>query len=450
MTSAIRITQMILAFIALFSSAWILLQLAPSKPWRSTSLRVRSSLVFAIAAVDLLYAMIHVAAAVITRLPTDGSKFCSYLGPVLYFAIFSVYITIANLAHYSYYRLTRRTTDRSRLLRVYAAVWLCSATVLTIAVSVGLSLSGSEFVLTEGYCHADQNDEAGQIMVVTIQAACYFFTIFVAVYMHREARSAHSELVVVRQQSVVAGYIAITVVIGVIQTIKLLWYYSTRGHEDSFGEKAFVHAYMILNLLWPTANCVVFVVVSRQALRKEGKKAVGFNDTEPDTGQPLALEDKDSATWRQASKTTIVSRRQSLSVQLQPAINDLLPVGHHAMARQFARKIVKRSGSIGASVLIGHPAQLRKVVIGLWRDRHPGTVLPESLLLEGEDENVSDFTSASDEDGADDSGSGEEDWDENESGVARVESRRSGLKEDIETANEPLMGEQEEPEESFT
>ena len=53
------------------------------------------------------------------------------MGPLMYFSIFSLYISIANIAHYSFHRLTRRTGDRSDLLWWYLLVLVCLAALLT-------------------------------------------------------------------------------------------------------------------------------------------------------------------------------------------------------------------------------------------------------------------------------------------------------------------------------
>eukprot|EP00658_Telonema_sp_P-2_P007630 TRINITY_DN12846_c0_g1_i6.p1 TRINITY_DN12846_c0_g1~~TRINITY_DN12846_c0_g1_i6.p1 ORF type:complete len:182 (+),score=48.09 TRINITY_DN12846_c0_g1_i6:205-750(+) len=156
--------------------------------------------------------------------------------------------------------------------------------------------------------------------------------------------------------------------------------------------------YIVLNLLWPTANWVVFVVVSRRAGFRTGEdqvKAVGFSCTENISGQPLVLDDKDSADWRELCKNEIASRRQSLAAQLQPAVAELLPSGHHAMSRQFARRIVKNSGTLGASALLESRSQLEKVVAGMWRDVHElGCPLPDALTAhEDGATQVSDFES---------------------------------------------------------
>lgn len=114
-------------------SAWIISQLAPDRPWRASNLRVRCTLILSVTIADLLYSFMQLVAASIdiANAEAAAAPFCWVMGPLMYFSIFSLYISIANIAHYSFHRLTRRTGDRSDLLWWYLLVLVCLAALLT-------------------------------------------------------------------------------------------------------------------------------------------------------------------------------------------------------------------------------------------------------------------------------------------------------------------------------
>ena len=60
-----------------------------------------------------------------------------------------------------------------------------------------------------------------------------------------------------RQQGVVVGYIAVTIIVGFFQLLKFVWAHTCETVPD-----ALIYTYMTLNLLWPIANFVVFVMVT--------------------------------------------------------------------------------------------------------------------------------------------------------------------------------------------
>ena len=77
--------------------------------------------------------------------------------------------------------------------------------------------------MTYGYCIALQSDLSARLVVVSLQAMCYLFTLGVAIFMAVRARSQHSPAVVKRQQGVVVGYIAVTIIVGTVQMLKFIW-----------------------------------------------------------------------------------------------------------------------------------------------------------------------------------------------------------------------------------
>ena len=66
----------------------------------------------------------------------DQETLCPYLGPLLYFTIFSVYASIGNLSHYAFYRITMRKAEKATLLRWYIVAHLGLTTIFTTVVVV--------------------------------------------------------------------------------------------------------------------------------------------------------------------------------------------------------------------------------------------------------------------------------------------------------------------------
>ena len=373
--------QLMLSIISLLASAWVIGRLAPEKPWRRGALRVRCCLVLGMTLTDFCYSIIHLTAAVIVLadLNPPNAAFCLWMGPVMYFVIFSMYISIASLAHYSFLRLNSRTSERMQILNRYIIGWFLSGTALTGAVVAFVG----EFEFSSGYCHAPQGNLASQLFVVITQFMCYVFVAVVMAVMAVRARSSHSDLVIRRQRGLVSGYITVTIVIGVCQLIKSVWYYSSHNAID-----VVIKAYILLNLLWPTANCCVFILSTRRSkfkLNSEQRlRSVGFCTTEagcPD-GSPLHLDDKDSTGWRANTQKQIVTSRAEISTSLQGVISNLLPIGSSSIARQYARKIVKQAGSAHALALISSPKALKRVVRALWRSSHDETTPMPNALME--------------------------------------------------------------------
>ena len=121
---------------------------------------------------------------------------------------------------------------------------------------------------------------------------------------------------------------------------------------------------MVVGLLWPVSNCVVYVLFSKRLWLE--KKAVGFSCMSV-SGSPMPLKDGDSTGWREASQGEIVSRRKELAVRLQPMISDLLPVGRHHVARRLARRIIKKFGTDVAGGLVEDVDALGRVTATMWR-----------------------------------------------------------------------------------
>ena len=132
---------------------------------------------------------------------------------------------------------------------------------------------------------------------------------------------------------------------------------------------------MALNLAWPCVNFVVYVCFAN----KQETATVGFNVAEGVTGEPLNLNDRDSAYWREFSQVQISDRKTRLAVVLQPLISNMLPLGSHGSARKFALKIVKRFGSTVAAGLVDDNARLCALTKVLWRQDCGSAPLPTEL-----------------------------------------------------------------------
>ena len=219
--------QISLSVLAISCSTFIVALLAPQKPWRSSNLRVRATLVLSIAMADWCYSIVHLTSAVLyfkgIGSQADEEYLCPILGPFLYFSIFIVYISIANLSHYSFYRINMRETERVSLLGRYILVLVGLSIAFTVVVWVvgrffrdeGTSTGG--FRLSHGYCVATQ---PGFLHYTDIS---FFITLFVALWMGCKARAQHPASVFYRHCSVVTGYMSVALCVGGFQLFEIIW-----------------------------------------------------------------------------------------------------------------------------------------------------------------------------------------------------------------------------------
>jgi len=419
MADGFVIVQFVLSVLAVLCSASLFIHLIRQAPWEP--LRVRACLVLAITIGDVLYGVIHFSAAIMEsfypHLNGNSAVLCSVLGPVTYWTIFSLNVWVAILAHYSFSRLSERTTNRKALLSRYCVGWFASTVTVTVVSTGGMYLSGGGFEMSHGYCHVVEDHASSSWMaaIASTKAITDTAVICTAAWMGAQARLGHSAVVVSRAQRIVDGYIGAVAVVGLFGFAKCLQYQiSGKSSPKVEGE-----IYMMVNLLWPVSNCVVYVLFSKRLWLE--KKAVGFSCMSV-SGSPMPLEDGDSTGWREASQGEIVSRRKELAVRLQPMISDLLPVGNGHVARRLARRIIKKFGTDVAGSFAEDVDALGRVTASLWR-LESDEQLPHGLegyelygtanwpnglsdqLAEGHSEADSAFSSCSDSDhdGFDDS-----------------------------------------------
>ena len=204
--------NLILCIVGMLCAVRIFLLLVRQKPW-AANVRLRCFLVLSIAAADVLFGLLTMTASAAILLGLDdeseGVLFCQLLGPMFDFTTFLLYMTVANLAHYSLYRLHERKIDKRELLRRYVLVALIVAAALAAIVTYTVFAESFDhgFRLTNGMCAiAGYN---ATVVITLLERICEVYILFVFVQMARKARKHHAPLVVLRQQRIASGYIAV-------------------------------------------------------------------------------------------------------------------------------------------------------------------------------------------------------------------------------------------------
>jgi len=410
--------QIALAALAFFCSSFIVLRLAPQTPWIAPALR--ATLVLAIAVADLLYSALHLTAAVLELTSDDvsadrrGSALCPFLGPLLYFSIFAVYITITMLSHYNFYRMTRRKAERSRLLWRYMLGGMAADCIFTAIVAVAATYGHGGFKMSYGYCVAWQPN------FMHYGEACFLLSLFITVYMGCKARRQHSPIVFYRQQGnhMVIGYICVALCVGMWQMVLLVWRCGESIPEDSYMPRALVIVYVVLNLLWPVGNFIVFTVAAKPTLVAEARergllgvsvpnlRCVGFAKMDS-AGQSVSnIERRDSAAWRRNSELQIEATRCDFRIEVARLIDLQLPPDV-PMRNDFLRAAVIdiAHGGVEAmrTVVLAHArgrSTLRRKLLSLWQELYPEEQAPFAFTQEdcSEDSGTDESGMATDDD----------------------------------------------------
>lgn len=177
-------------------------------------------------------------------------------------------MTVANLAHYSLYRLHDRKTRKRDLLWRYVFTAVLVSTMMAALVTLAVFAESFEhgFKLQSGMCRVAADE--GIVVITVLERCCEVYMIAVLVRMARKARRHHSPAVVLRQQKIVVGYIVVALLQGFIFWAPSLysWFRSGSGVGPTVQAVQFS-----FGLSWPIWNYFVFWTVN---------SCVGWGDIE--------------------------------------------------------------------------------------------------------------------------------------------------------------------------
>jgi len=399
-----------------------------------------------IAAVDLFFGLQTTAssAALLWGLDDGTRLFCQLLGPAFDWTTFLLYMTIANLAHYSLYRLHDRAVRKVDLLWRYVCTALVVSTFMALLVTFAVfsAKGGWEhgFQLQSGMCRVAGYE--GTVAITVLERCCELYILIVFVRMAMKARKHHSPAVVLRQQKIVSGYIIVALFQGVIFWVP--WLYALLRTQSAVSATV-QNLQFSFGLSWPVWNYIVFSTVNSivgwgdiedihtlttaeaaaAASRRRGSrqhappgspddvsseeapsiKVVGFAHSDSGGTRLSAVDLRDGKGWRKEQDAVIADRRIRQGAQLARLIKTFEPVeAPDSFAYKASAAILAEHKTEELSLLLskheaGEVDDLRDMVALIygfngWTERtprHGGGSLPPHASIEAMEESDSDL-----------------------------------------------------------